>query len=211
MEIPKAQSHTPLMQQYWEIKSQHMDKILLFRMGDFYEMFFDDAIKAAPLLGIALTSRSKTQGQEVAMCGVPHHSIGPQINKLLSHGLKVAICDQIETPAEKSKDSKIVKRAVTRVVTPGLVYDPDTLSQSQSNFVAAVIKKGESSFELAALDASTGEIFVDSDLSRGELSSWIEKLDAKEFILPNEETLPFQTSKVVTIRKVESPTSVSDY
>src|SRR5580704_6716939 len=169
MEIPKAQSHTPLMQQYWDIKAQHRDKILLFRMGDFYEMFFDDAIKAAPILNIALTSRSKTQGQEVAMCGVPYHSIGPQINKLLAHGLKVAICDQIENASEKSKESKIVKRAVTRVVTPGLVYDPETLNPSISNFTVSVIKLGENTFNLAAVDATTGEIFIDNDLSRGEL------------------------------------------
>src|SRR3979411_2402937 len=91
---------TPLMQQYWEIKNQHLDKILLFRMGDFYEMFFDDAIKAAPILNIALTSRNKSQNQDVPMCGVPHHSIGPQINKLLNAGIKVAICDQIEAPQD---------------------------------------------------------------------------------------------------------------
>src|SRR5580658_4289657 len=118
---------TPLMKQYWDIKSQHDDKILLFRMGDFYEMFFDDAIKAAPILNIALTSRSKAQGQEVAMCGVPYHSIGPQINKLLNFGLKVAICDQVESSKEAKDAKKIVRRAVTRVVTPGLVYDPETL------------------------------------------------------------------------------------
>jgi DNA mismatch repair protein MutS len=211
MEIPKAQSHTPLMQQYWDIKAQHMDKILLFRMGDFYEMFFDDAIKAAPLLNIALTSRSKTQGQEVAMCGVPHHSIGPQINKLLAHGLKVAICDQIENASEKSKEAKIVKRAVTRVVTPGLVYDPETLNPSQSNFTAAVIKLGENSFNLAAVDATTGEIFIDNDLSRGELSSWIEKLQPQEFVVGSQDTLPFQTQKLMTLRSLKGLQSVSDF
>src|SRR5579862_9073252 len=109
---------TPMLQQYWDIKSRHQDKILLFRMGDFYEMFFDDAVKAAPLLNIALTSRSKTQGQEVPMCGVPYHSIGPQINKLLAAGLRVAICDQLEAPSAAGA-KKIVKRGVTRVVTPG--------------------------------------------------------------------------------------------
>ncbi len=211
MEIPKAQSHTPLMQQYWDIKTQHLDKILLFRMGDFYEMFFDDAIKAAPLLNIALTSRSKTQGQEVPMCGVPHHSIGPQINKLLAQGLKVAICDQIENASEKSKEAKIVKRAVTRVVTPGLVYDPETLQPAQSNFTAAVIKLGENSFNLAAVDATTGEILVDQELSRGELSAWIEKLNPQEFVAATKDTLPFQTPHLITLRSLKLEQSVADF
>ncbi len=211
MEIPRAQSHTPLMQQYWDIKRQHMDKILLFRMGDFYEMFFDDAIKAAPILNIALTSRSKTQGQEVAMCGVPYHSVGPQINKLLNQGLKVAICDQIESAADKNKDSKIVKRAVTRVVTPGLVYDPETLLPSQSNFTAAVIKGGENVFNFAAIDATTGEIFIDRDLSKGELSNWVEKLTPQEFILSSEEDLPFTTERLLTIRTLADGENATDF
>ena len=108
-------SMTPLMRQYWDIKSAHEDKVLLFRMGDFFEMFFDDAVKAAPIIGIALTQRNKKSADETPMCGVPHHSIAGPINKLLKAGLKVAICDQIEDP----KTAKgIVKRAVTRVLTP---------------------------------------------------------------------------------------------
>ena len=117
------------MQQYWEIKSLHQDKILLFRMGDFYEMFYDDATKAAPVLGIALTQRNKKSEDETPMCGMPHHSVAGPINKLLKAGLRVAICDQIEDP----KTAKgIVKRAVTRVLTPGMVYDPDTLEDRKS-------------------------------------------------------------------------------
>jgi DNA mismatch repair protein MutS len=211
MDIPKPQSHTPLMQQYWDIKAQHMDKILLFRMGDFYEMFFDDAIKAAPLLNIALTSRSKVQGQEVAMCGVPFHSIGPQINKLLGHGLKVAICDQVESAQAAKEAKKIVKRAVTRVVTPGMVYDPETLDQTLSNFVVAVIKYGESTFSLAALDASTGEMLNDDNLSRGELASWIEKLSPQEFVVPEQNTIPFPTTKLLTVRKLKDLQEVTQF
>ena len=90
---------TPLMKQYWDIKTLHQDKILLFRMGDFYELFYDDAIKASPLLGITLTSRNKKSDDQTPMCGFPHHAVAGPINKLLAAGHKVAICDQIEDPA----------------------------------------------------------------------------------------------------------------
>src|SRR5437868_7224585 len=102
------------MRQYWEIKSQHMDKVVLFRMGDFFEMFHEDAETAAPILNIALTSRNKKSGDETKMCGFPHHSVGSPIAKLLKAGFRVAICDQIEDPAVAKG---IVKRAVTRVLT----------------------------------------------------------------------------------------------
>ncbi|MES2854360.1 MAG: DNA mismatch repair protein MutS, partial [Bdellovibrionota bacterium] len=119
---PKKQS--PMMVQYWDIKSAHEDKIVLFRMGDFFEIFHRDAEIAAPVLGIALTSRNKNSADQIPMCGVPHHSIANSINKLLAQGFKIAICDQIEDP----KLAKgLVKRAVTRILSPGVVYDPDTL------------------------------------------------------------------------------------
>jgi DNA mismatch repair protein MutS len=127
-------SMTPLMKQYWEIKSAHPDKVVLFRMGDFYEMFHDDAITAAPILSITLTSRNKKAQDETPMCGVPHHSVAGPINKLLSCGHKVAICDQLEDP----KLAKgIVKRGVTRILTPGMVFDPDSLESDRSNYIAA--------------------------------------------------------------------------
>ncbi len=142
---------TPLMKQYWEIKSAHADKILFFRMGDFFEMFFDDAVTAAPLLGIALTSRNKKALDETPMCGVPHHSIAAHINKLLSCGHKVAICDQVED-AKMAKG--IVKRAVTRILTPGMVFDSDTLEATESHYMACV----EGPF-MAFVDSTTGEAF----------------------------------------------------
>lgn len=142
---------TPLMKQYWDIKSLHEDKILLFRMGDFFEMFFDDAVKAAPVMGIALTSRNKKSQDETPMCGVPHHSIGGHINKLLGHGYKVAICDQIEDPKQAKG---LVKRAVTRILTPGMVYDPDQLNPVLANYIACYDQQ-----TLALVDPSTGEAF----------------------------------------------------
>src|SRR6186713_2303932 len=110
---------TPLMRQYWDVKVAHQDKILLFRMGDFFEIFHDDAVKAAPILGIALTRRNQKAADETPMCGFPHHSISNYINKLLKAGLKVAICDQVEDPKEAKG---LVKRAVTRILSPGMVF-----------------------------------------------------------------------------------------
>ena len=142
---------TPLMQQYWDVKSAHEDKVVLFRMGDFFEMFHRDAEIAAPLLGIALTARNRKSADETPMCGVPHHAIGAQINKLLAAGLKVAICDQIEDP----KFAKgLVKRAVTRTLSPGVVFDPETLDARAGNYLASFDDE-----HLSFLDASAGEAF----------------------------------------------------
>lgn len=142
---------TPMMKQYWEMKAQHTDKILFFRMGDFYELFFEDATIAAPILGITLTSRNKKSEEETPMCGVPHFSIAGHINKLLSLGLKVALCDQVEDP----KAAKgIVKRAVTRVLTPGMVYDVDSLDQTRPYYLTSFDDE-----KIAFLDLTTGEAF----------------------------------------------------
>lgn len=142
---------TPLMKQYWEIKSIHQDKIVFFRMGDFYELFYDDATTAAPLLGITLTQRNKKSEDQTPMCGMPHHSIANYINKLLALGHKVALCDQIEDP----KLAKgLVKRAITRILTPGMVYDPETLDATQSNYMCSIDEES-----ISFVDVSTGECF----------------------------------------------------
>ena len=142
---------TPLMKQYWDIKALHPDKILFFRMGDFYELFFEDAQTVAPLLGIALTSRNKKSQDETPMCGMPHHSVAPHLNRLLAKGFKLAICDQVEDP----KTAKgLVKRAITRVLTPGMVYDVDTLEKSRAHYLSSFDEQ-----TLSFLDMSTGEAF----------------------------------------------------
>ncbi len=150
---------TPLMRQYWEVKSLHSDKIILFRMGDFFEMFHDDAKTAAPILGIALTSRNKKALDETPMCGVPHHSIAGICNKLLKAGYKVAICDQLEDP----KLAKgLVKRGVTRILTPGMVYDSDNLAPDLSNYIACFLEIGsgaDNKINLSFADPSSGEAF----------------------------------------------------
>ncbi|PIS11820.1 MAG: DNA mismatch repair protein MutS [Bdellovibrio sp. CG10_big_fil_rev_8_21_14_0_10_47_8] len=184
------------MRQYWDIKAAHEDKVLLFRMGDFFEMFFDDAIKAAPILGIALTQRNKKSADETPMCGVPAHSIAGPINKLLKVGLKVAVCDQVEDP----KLAKgLVKRAVTRVLTPGMVYDPETLDQSLSNYLACWDQD-----VLACLETSTGEGFYFSDLDLRERARLLAILPIAEMVLGTEEEkekLAEQWSGLISLQK----------
>lgn len=163
------------MRQFWEIKDQHTDKILLFRMGDFYEMFYDDAVTAAPILNIALTSRNKKAEIETPMCGVPYHSISTPIAKLLAAGLKVAICEQLEDPTEAKG---IVKRGVTKVLSPGMVYDPDTLDEMNMNFVAAYDERS-----VAFLDASLGKALCFRISSTEELKHYLNLLKPTELLV----------------------------
>lgn len=166
---------TPLMKQYWEVKSVHMDKILFFRMGDFYELFDQDAVKAAPILGIALTARNKNQEDATAMCGMPHHSVANYINKLLSHNFKVAICDQLE---EATVGKGIVKRGVTRILSPGMVYDPDTLDQLTSNYICSYDET-----TISFLEATTGEAFFYKFGNEVEKQKLINILQPVELVL----------------------------
>ena len=143
---------TPLMRQYAAIKKEHPNALLFFRLGDFYELFFDDAVLAARELQITLTSRNKEKGIAIPMCGVPYHAAEGYISKLIRKGFKVAICEQMEDPRLAKK---LVRREVTRVVTPGTAAD-SSLSSEENNFLAAVAQTGER-VGFAALDLSTGE------------------------------------------------------
>ncbi len=143
---------TPLMRQYAAIKKEHPNALLFFRLGDFYELFFEDAVVAAKELQITLTSRNKEKGIAIPMCGVPYHAAENYISKLIRKGFKVAICDQMEDPRVAKK---IVKREVTRVVTPGTAADSQ-LQSEENNFLACVAKHGDQ-VGFAALDLSTGE------------------------------------------------------
>jgi hypothetical protein len=134
---------TPMMQQYLQIKERYRDAILFFRLGDFYEMFFEDAHTASKILDIALTSRNKSDDGSVPLCGVPYHSVEPYIQKLLDAGHKVAVCEQVEDPALAKG---VVKREVVRVITPGTVTALEALDARGNNFLAAVCQ-GESSYE----------------------------------------------------------------
>jgi DNA mismatch repair protein MutS len=142
------------MRQYLEMKSGHEDAVLFFRLGDFYEMFFEDAEKAAGILDIALTSRNRNDEHPIPMCGVPYHSARSYIAKLLEAGVKVAICEQLELSRRG-----IARRAVTRVVTPGTSLDEESLAPDRGNFLAAVVQ-GEGRWTIAWADFSTGEVRV---------------------------------------------------
>src|SRR3989454_6380991 len=144
---------TPMLRQYQELKQQHPGTLLFFRLGDFYELFFDDAVTGARELQITLTARHKERGDPVPMCGVPHHSAAGYIARLVRKGYRVAICEQTEDPA---KTKKLVRREVVRVVTPGTPIDPQLLEPRESVFLAAVCATGEA-VGAAFLDISTGE------------------------------------------------------
>jgi DNA mismatch repair protein MutS len=126
---------TPMLKQYWEIKNQYPDCIVFYRMGDFYEMFYDDAVTAAPILEVQLTARGKTAENPIPMCGVPHHSAQNYFQKLLNHGYKIALCEQTEDPAASKG---LVKRDVVRVMTPGFISDPELTEDSSRNLLFCV-------------------------------------------------------------------------
>ena len=152
----KPSTDTPLMRQYFEVKNRYEDSILLFRMGDFFELFFDDAVVASEVLEVALTSRDKHRDNPVPMCGFPHHAATGYVRKLLDGGFKVAVCDQVEDPRHAKG---LVKRAVTQVITPGVVLDADHLEAKTNNFLLALCAH-QDHYGLAALDLSTFELRV---------------------------------------------------
>lgn len=169
---------TPVMRQYLEIKERYPDCILFFRLGDFYEMFFDDAVEASQLLDLTLTARDKQKEVPVPMCGVPYHAARGYIGRLIAQGKKVAICDQMED-ARKAK--KIVRRAVTQVVTPGVVLEEDQLEPKSSNYLCALCP-GSGRAGLAYLDVSTGE-FAACELPDSEALDELCRIEPAELLL----------------------------
>jgi DNA mismatch repair protein MutS len=145
-----------MIEQYLQVKEQHQDCILFFRLGDFYEMFFEDARLASRELDIVLTGRDAGQEEKVPMCGIPYHSANNYIARLISRGYRIAVCEQVEDP----KVAKgIVKREVTRIITPGTVMDDNILSESRNNYLAAVIVENDAN-ALAYIDVSTGDFYL---------------------------------------------------
>ncbi len=169
---------TPMMRQYLDTKSRYPDAILFFRLGDFYEMFFEDALAASEALQITLTARSKGD-EKVPMCGVPHHAARGYVAKLLEKGFKVAICDQVEEPGK----SQIVRREVTRVVTPGMVLDDQVLDPREASYLGAVAL-GDGGAGLALLDASTGELRVGEVRDGGRLVDELRRAGVRELVFP---------------------------
>lgn len=178
-----SQTATPMVRQYQELKSQHPGTLLFFRLGDFYELFFDDAVIGARELQITLTARHKEKGDPIPMCGVPHHAAANYIAKLVRKGYRVAVCEQTE---DASKTKKLVRREVVRIVTPGTPIDPQLLEPRESTFLAAVCARGEN-VGAAFLDISTGE-FRATQASGSE--SWkriaadIESYAPRELLFP---------------------------
>ena len=175
-----SEPSTPLMRQYASIKKQHPNALLFFRLGDFYELFFDDAVLAARELQITLTSRNKEKGIAIPMCGVPYHAAEGYISKLIRRGFKVAVCEQVEDPRLATK---LVRREVTRVVTPGTAAD-SSLNAEENNFLAAVATVGDR-VGFAALDLSTGEFrateFAGESAGR-RIQEELEQLRPKEML-----------------------------
>ncbi|XOB65774.1 DNA mismatch repair protein MutS [Deferribacteres bacterium DY0037] len=154
--MTKPEKITPMMQQFFDVKEKYPDTIVFFRMGDFYEMFGDDAVETSKILGIALTSRDKNKDNGMPMCGVPHHSYQQYLIKMLKAGKNVAICDQLEDPAQAKG---IVKRGVTKVHTPGTVIDDAALPATDNNYLATVYKAEK--IYIAFTDLSTGEVYLE--------------------------------------------------
>lgn len=178
-----------MMQQFIEIKSVNMDSLLFYRMGDFYELFFDDAEIAARALGITLTKRGKHQGEDIPMCGVPVHAAEDYLQKLIGLGYRVAVCEQMEAPSEaKKRGAKaVVRRDVVRLVTPGTVTEEKLLDPSASNYLATLarIKKDEDSFEMAIawIDISTGNFRV-TQVCQQELGAALARIEPRELVMP---------------------------
>ncbi len=204
--MPMSEFSTPLMRQYSAIKERYPNALLLFRLGDFYELFFEDAIVAAKELQITLTSRNKEKGQPVPMCGVPYHAAEGYIAKLIRLGYRVAICDQMEDPRLAKK---LVKREVTRVVTPGTAVDSEILEPRENNYLAAVVER-DGSAGLALADLSTGD-FRATEFSGagigGRLQEELERMRPREVLLPahaaSPETVPSEVAGPVTETRLD--------
>ena len=177
----KAPKETPLMKQYNEIKNKYPDACLLFRVGDFYETFGEDAVRASQILGITLTKRGAGSETETALAGFPHHSINTYLPKLVKAGLRVAICDQLEDP---KMTKTIVKRGVTELVTPGVSMNDEVLQSKSNNFLAAV-HFGKKSLGVAFLDVSTGEFLV-SQGNEEYIDKLLQNFRPSEILIPKQ-------------------------
>ncbi|MBO0466891.1 DNA mismatch repair protein MutS [Enterococcus plantarum] len=180
--MPQKTKHTPMMEQYLAIKDQYQDAFLFYRLGDFYEMFYEDAVNASQLLELTLTSRNRNADDPIPMCGIPHHAAQGYIDTLIEKGYKVAICEQVEDP----KTTKgMVKREVVQLITPGTVMTSKGLGAKDNNYLTAIVEK-EGTFGLAYVDLSTGElktaVLSDEDAVINEASA----LQTKEIVLGSE-------------------------
>ncbi|MBB3931070.1 DNA mismatch repair protein MutS [Kaistia hirudinis] len=189
---PPSARPTPMMEQYIEIKTANPDCLLFYRMGDFYELFFDDAETASRALGITLTKRGKHLGEDIPMCGVPVHAANDYLQKLIALGHRVAVCEQTEDPAEAKKRGgrSVVRRDVVRLVTPGTITEETLLDAGRSNYLAALARSrgtgdhGADRLALAWVDISTGEFRV-AETDAARLSADLARVDPRELLVPD--------------------------
>ncbi|MCK5576536.1 MAG: DNA mismatch repair protein MutS [Sphingomonadales bacterium] len=194
-----------MMVQFLEIKAAHPDSLLFYRMGDFYELFFDDAKSAAAALDIALTKRGKHQGEDIPMCGVPVHASETYLSRLIKKGFRVAVCEQMEDPSEAKKRGakSVVRREVVRLVTPGTITEDNLLPARAHNYLVA-IARGATGFSIAAADISTGDFSIIPTGDEG-LDGELARLDASE-VLVSERLLDDATFKPLTYDMAEALT-----
>ncbi|GBC79313.1 DNA mismatch repair protein MutS [bacterium HR09] len=176
----RGMKKTPMLQQYLELKQQHPDALLLYRLGDFYELFFEDAEKAAPVLGVVLTRRRHNEEVESPMCGVPHHALTSYVGKLLEAGFKVAIAEQVEEP----QGQRLVRREVVRVLTPSTVTEPELLPGGERRFLVALSGKGP--FAVAVAEAAAGELSGLAAATSEEVRELLAQLQPREVLVPEE-------------------------
>ncbi len=184
----KKIAETPMMLQYADIKKEHPDAILLFRVGDFYETFSDDAILTAEILGITLTRRANGAAHFVELAGFPHHALDTYLPKLVRAGKRVAICDQLEDP---KKAKKLVKRGITELVTPGVSINDNVLNHKENNFLCAVHLDKSNRFGIAFLDISTGE-FLTSEGNQNDVDKLLSNFSPKEVLIEHGKRKKFQ-------------------
>jgi len=197
---------TPALAQYLDIKHQHQDSLVFYRLGDFYELFFEDAIQASKILGLVLTKRGQYQGQDVPMCGVPAHAAENYLAKLIQNGRKVAICEQMEEAEQvkKREGKNIIQRRVVRIMTPGTLTEENLLNNKRYNYLAALcIENGLMAG--AWIDLSTADFYT-AEIPMGQLLSWLERLSPRELLISDENaemlvsTLSPEWRKIVSIR-----------
>uniref|UniRef100_E6QUI4 DNA mismatch repair protein MutS n=1 Tax=mine drainage metagenome TaxID=410659 RepID=E6QUI4_9ZZZZ len=197
IEINGVEKHTPMMQQYLRIKAEHTDKLLFYRMGDFYELFFEDAERAAKLLGITLTSRGSSAGKPISMAGVPFHAADAYLAKLVKLGLSVAICEQLGDPATSKGP---VDRAVKRIVTPGTLTDAALLDERRDSLLLCLFPESDEHIGLAWLNLSSG-IFSLAVCTADDVSGWLERLSPAEILLPDNAQIAIRTG-IESVRKL---------
>ena len=174
-----ASAHTPMMQQYLKVKAEHQDELLFYRMGDFYELFYSDAEKAAKLLDITLTARGKSGGNPIPMCGVPYHAADRYLAKLVEHGVSVAICEQIGDPATSKGP---VERKVVKLITPGTLSDEALLKETQDRLLSALYFDGNK-YGLASLDLSAGHFSILEAEDENTLINELERINPAELLI----------------------------